>query len=70
MTVSEEEAADARRLRIGADGALTDVPAEPIAADLRHLVGPETVVVTMQNGIPWWYFHRHGGADGLDAGAN
>ena len=34
----------------------------PIAADLRHLVGPETVVVTMQNGIPWWYFcGGHGG---------
>ncbi len=26
------------------------------------LFGPETVVVTMQNGIPFWYFHRHGGA--------
>jgi 2-dehydropantoate 2-reductase len=34
----------------------------PIAADLRHLVGPDTVFVTMQNGIPWWYFSRgHGG---------
>lgn len=34
----------------------------PIAADLRHLVGPDTIVVTMQNGIPWWYFYKHGGA--------
>lgn len=34
----------------------------PIAADLRHLIGPDTVVVTMQNGIPWWYFMGgHGG---------
>lgn len=34
----------------------------PIAADLNHLIGPETVVVTMQNGIPWWYFSLgHGG---------
>ncbi len=35
----------------------------PIAADLRHLIGPDTTVVTMQNGIPWWYFLRggHGG---------
>lgn len=34
----------------------------PIAADLHHLIGPETVVVTMQNGIPWWYFAGgHGG---------
>lgn len=28
----------------------------PIAADLNALVGPETSIVTMQNGIPWWYF--------------
>lgn len=29
--------------------------------DLRALFGPETMVVTMINGIPWWYFHRLGG---------
>ena len=34
---------------------------EAVAADVGKLFGPETVVVTMQNGIPWWYFHRHGG---------
>ena len=33
----------------------------PIAADVRHLLGPDTPIVTMQNGIPWWYFHRHRG---------
>ncbi len=33
----------------------------PIAADMRALYGPETMVVTAQNGIPWWYFHKHGG---------
>ena len=34
----------------------------PIAADLHHLIGPDTMVVTMQNGIPWWYFSGgHGG---------
>lgn len=28
------------------------------AADsLRPLLGPDTAVVTMQNGIPWWYFY-------------
>lgn len=32
-----------------------------VAADLRALYGPATPVVTLQNGIPWWYFHRHGG---------
>jgi 2-dehydropantoate 2-reductase len=25
------------------------------------LIGPYTLVVTAQNGIPWWYFHKHGG---------
>ncbi|MDH3688543.1 MAG: 2-dehydropantoate 2-reductase [Gammaproteobacteria bacterium] len=33
----------------------------PIAADVRSLCGPNTVVLTTQNGIPWWYFHKHGG---------
>jgi len=28
---------------------------------MRALYGPETMVVTMQNGIPWWYFRKHGG---------
>ena len=32
-----------------------------VADDLMRLVGPETAIVTMQNGIPFWYFHRHGG---------
>jgi len=35
---------------------------EAIAPQLHRLVGPETVIVTMQNGIPFWYFHGHGGA--------
>jgi 2-dehydropantoate 2-reductase len=29
---------------------------------LRELFGPQTMVVTMINGIPWWYFHKLGGA--------
>ena len=33
----------------------------PIAGDLHHLYDSETTVVTMQNGIPWWYFWKHGG---------
>jgi 2-dehydropantoate 2-reductase len=35
---------------------------EAVANDVPKLFGPETVVVTMQNGIPFWYFHGHGGA--------
>lgn len=34
----------------------------PIAADLGRLCHDATTIVTMQNGIPWWYFHAHGGA--------
>lgn len=33
-----------------------------VAGSLHHLVGPDTAIVTMQNGIPFWYFHEHGGA--------
>jgi 2-dehydropantoate 2-reductase len=29
--------------------------------DLRALFGPGTVVVTMINGLPWWYFHKLAG---------
>jgi 2-dehydropantoate 2-reductase len=33
---------------------------------IAHLMHDRTLVVSMQNGIPWWYFQRHGGAlDGL-----
>jgi 2-dehydropantoate 2-reductase len=28
---------------------------------IAPLLGPETAVVTMQNGLPWWYFYQHGG---------
>jgi 2-dehydropantoate 2-reductase len=35
------------------------VPA--IAERLAANLGPDTAVVSAQNGIPWWYFQRHGG---------
>lgn len=28
---------------------------------LRELYGPQTMVVTMINGVPWWYFQKLGG---------
>lgn len=28
---------------------------------LEPLMGPHTAVIAAQNGIPWWYFHGHGG---------
>ena len=34
----------------------------PIAPLLPPLIGPDTVVLPAQNGIPWWYFQRHGGS--------
>jgi 2-dehydropantoate 2-reductase len=32
-----------------------------LAPQLRPLFGPDTVVISTQNGIPWWYFQRCGG---------
>lgn len=32
-----------------------------IAPALEPLLGEHTIVVTLQNGIPWWYFHGAGG---------
>jgi 2-dehydropantoate 2-reductase len=37
-----------------------------LAPQLRPLLGAETVVISTQNGIPWWYFEGVGGEfDGL-----
>ena len=33
----------------------------PVAERLAAGLGPDAVVVSGQNGIPWWYFQRHGG---------
>lgn len=32
-----------------------------IAEALAPLIGPETVLLFGQNGLPWWYFYKHGG---------
>jgi 2-dehydropantoate 2-reductase len=32
-----------------------------VAKNLRSVLGPESVLVPVQNGLPWWYFQRHGG---------
>ena len=38
-------------------------PAVAAVADkLEPMLGPDTAVVTAQNGVPWWYFYKHGGA--------
>jgi 2-dehydropantoate 2-reductase len=46
------------------DTVLLTVKAHQLAAlapELRHLCHAQTAIVTMQNGIPWWYFQKHGG---------
>jgi 2-dehydropantoate 2-reductase len=32
-----------------------------LAPRLRPLIGESTIFVSTQNGIPWWYFQKHGG---------
>jgi 2-dehydropantoate 2-reductase len=37
-------------------------PALPsVAATIAPLLGPDTSLAFPMNGIPWWYFHAHGG---------
>jgi 2-dehydropantoate 2-reductase len=49
---------------------------DDVADRLPALLGPDTPIVTMQNGIPYWYFHQHGGSlagsklDSVDPGRN
>ncbi len=46
------------------DAVLLTVKAHQVGAlaeGLRHLCKDDTAIVTMQNGIPWWYFYKHGG---------
>ena len=34
----------------------------PAAAPaIEKLLGPETAILTAMNGVPYWYFHKHGG---------
>ena len=40
-----------------------------VIEQMQPLLGPHTRIVTAVNGIPYWYFYKHGGAyRGLDAG--
>src|SRR4051812_11239278 len=47
----------------GADAIVLGVKAHgltTLAPQLRPLFGPGTIVVSTQNGIPWWYFQNLG----------
>src|ERR1700724_346239 len=35
-----------------------------VAERVAPHLGEHTAVVSAQPGLPWWYFHRHGGAPG------
>lgn len=66
---TEAHAPTARAVQHMADAGPQDVVLLTVKAhqvgdllpELRALFGPQTTVVTMINGIPWWYFHRLGG---------
>ena len=34
---------------------------EQVVRDIDSLLDPDTVVLTVQNGLPWWYFQKLGG---------
>jgi ketopantoate reductase/2-keto-4-pentenoate hydratase/2-oxohepta-3-ene-1,7-dioic acid hydratase in catechol pathway len=34
---------------------------DQVVKDIDSLLGPDTVVLTVQNGLPWWYFQKLGG---------
>ena len=67
---SEEHAPTAKAVQHMAEAGPQDVVLLTVKAhqvgdllpDLRELFGPQTMVVTMINGIPWWYFHKLPGA--------
>ena len=47
------------------DLVIISVKAPALAAVARHiapLMGPQTVVMTAMNGVPWWFLHGFGGA--------
>jgi 2-dehydropantoate 2-reductase len=75
---SELHAPAARAVREPADAGPQDAVLLTVKAHqvvdllprMRDLFGPETTVVTMINGVPWWYFHRLAGpweGRGLDS---
>jgi 2-dehydropantoate 2-reductase len=66
---SEEHAPDVRAVQRMADAGPQDAVLLTVKAhqvrdvlpELRDLFGPQTTVVTMINGVPWWYFHKLAG---------
>ena len=67
---SEQHSSEVRAVQNPADAGPQDVvllttkahQVRDLLPGLRALFGPHTLVVTMVNGVPWWYFQRLGGA--------
>ena len=34
---------------------------DQVVRDIDSMLGPDTIVRTVQNGLPWWYFQKLGG---------
>jgi 2-dehydropantoate 2-reductase len=66
---SEQHAANVRAVERMADAGPQDAvlitlkahQLQEVVAQIPAMFGPQTVVVTMINGVPWWYFHRLAG---------
>jgi len=35
---------------------------DQVVREIDAMLAPETMIMTVQNGLPWWYFQRHGGS--------
>lgn len=61
-----QQATDVRAVQVPADAGPQDVVLLAVKAHqvidllpaMRGLFGPSTMVVTLINGVPWWYFHK------------
>ncbi len=66
---SEQRAAKVRAVQNMADAGVQDAvlltlkahQVRDVLPGLRALFGPHTMVVSMLNGVPWWYFHKLAG---------
>ncbi len=65
----ETVARNARAVESAADAGAQDVVVLAVKAHqvgavvgtVQHLCDADTPIITMQNGVPWWYFQRYGG---------
>ena len=66
---TEQHAPDVKAVQVPSDAGPQDVVLLAVKAHqvidllpaMRGLFGPHTMVVTLINGVPWWYFHKLAG---------